>query len=172
MAVQDRIVAVFKSLSDAQQALVELDQQGWRHDDLSLITRRNPEQLQSIAPLRQGDRMEKSAGVGAAVGGALGLLAGSALLVIPGVGPVVFAGAMASGITGGIVGGIVGAMSGWGIKEDHLREYEQSVRIGKTLILVSGEPSRLAAAHKLLQASAAETVVIHAETADSGKVDE
>ena len=115
--------------------------------------------------------MEKSAGIGAAAGAALGLLAGSALFIVPGIGPVVFAGAMASGITGGLVGGIVGAMSGWGIKVNHLHDYERDVRDGKSLVLVCSEPHRLAEAQSLMQDSNAEKVVLHAESADSPHVD-
>jgi hypothetical protein len=54
-------------------------------------------------PSRHGDRMETTAAVGGAAGAVLGLLAGSTLLAVPGLGPIVVAGAMASGITGGIV---------------------------------------------------------------------
>ena len=167
MKSQDCVVGVFESLADAQEVLNELEDRGWNKADVSLVTRGKESELDATRPLDQGDQMEKSAALGAAAGAALGLVAGSALFIIPGIGPVVFAGAMASGITGGLVGGIVGAMSGWGIKEDHLHEYEQQVRNGKTLVVVSGNPEKLAEAQSLLQDTAAEKVVLHAESADS-----
>jgi VIT1/CCC1 family predicted Fe2+/Mn2+ transporter len=167
MNTDDCIVAVFKSTEEAQQAVADLEARNFSSANVSLITRGSESELDATRPLDQGDQMEKTAAVGAGVGAALGLLAGSALLIIPGIGPVVFAGAMASGITGGLVGGIVGAMSGWGIKEDRLRQYEQQVRNGKTLVVVTGIPEKLAEAKSLLLDSPAEHVMLHAESADS-----
>ena len=164
---QDSVVGIYSTVEAAQQAVAQLKQHGWTERDVSLVTRGRESELDATRPLNQGDQMEKSAALGAAAGAALGLLAGSALLIIPGIGPVVFVGAMASGITGGLVGGIVGAMSGWGIKEDHVRDYEQDLRNGKTLVVVAGDPRKVAEAQSLLEDSAAERVVLHAETADS-----
>ncbi|HEX6961465.1 MAG TPA: hypothetical protein VF175_06330 [Lacipirellula sp.] len=164
---QDCVVGVFESVSDARDAVDQLEQEGWGAAHVSLITRANESELDATSPLDQGDRMEKSAALGAAAGSAIGLLASSALFIIPGIGPVVFAGAIASGITGGLVGGIVGAMSGWGVKEDRIHEYERDLQAGRTLIFVSGDPLRLAEAKSVLDESAAQRVAIHAESADS-----
>ena len=171
MTSDDCVVAVFDSPSDAHRAVTDLQELGYSSKDVSLITRGKESELDATNPIDQGDQMEKNAAVGAAAGATLGLLAGSALFIIPGIGPVVFAGAMASGITGGLVGGIVGAMSGWGIKPDHIRHYEQEVRDGKTLIVVTGGARRLAEAQSLLQETPAQKVNLHAESADEGKVD-
>jgi hypothetical protein len=162
----DCVVGVFNSATEARAAVALLENEGWG-SHVTLITRGEESELDATTPLDQGDRMEKSAAMGAGVGAALGLLAGSALFIIPGIGPVVFAGAMASGITGGLVGGIVGAMSGWGIKEDHSREYERDLQAGKTIVLVAGNPLKLAEAKSILDDTEAERVVLHAESADS-----
>ncbi|HEY1066981.1 MAG TPA: hypothetical protein VGE52_12750, partial [Pirellulales bacterium] len=114
-----------------------------------------------------GDEMEKSAAVGAATGATLGLLASSALLTIPGLGPVLFVGAIASGLTGGIVGGLVGAMTGWGVKEDHAAEYEEGLRAGKGLIIAKADPLRLAEIEQRLESMDTERVTLHAESADA-----
>jgi electron transfer flavoprotein alpha/beta subunit len=163
---RDCVVGVFDSIEDAREAVERLKEEGWR-SEVSLITRGKESELDATSPLDQGDRMEKSAALGAAAGSALGLLAGSALAIIPGIGPVVFVGAMASGITGGLVGGIVGAMSGWGVRENHVREYERDLQAGKTLVLVAGDPLRLAEAKSVLDDTNAERLVLHAESADS-----
>jgi hypothetical protein len=170
MPHRDCVIGIFPDLATAQETIAELKRRGWRSSELSVVARGNESELDATRPLDQGDQMEKGAALGAATGAALGLLASSALLIVPGIGPVIFAGAMASGITGGLVGGIVGAMSGWGVKEDHAREYESDLRNGKALLLVAGDPLRLAEAQALLEDSPAEEVTLHAETADS-KVD-
>jgi outer membrane lipoprotein SlyB len=167
MLSHDCLIGVFPNLETAREALENLKRDGWSDQQVSLLTRGQESELDMTQPLTQGDGMEKSAAVGAAAGAALGLLASTALLIIPGIGPVIFAGAMASGITGGLVGGIVGAMSGWGVKENHAREFEAELRNGKTLVVVTGEPQTLAAAETILEDSDADRVSLLAETADS-----
>jgi outer membrane lipoprotein SlyB len=167
MSHQDCVVGIFPTVESAQSAVEELKRAGLGGERVSLVTRGKESELDVTTPLDQGDEAEKGAAVGAAAGATLGLLAGSALLIIPGIGPVVFAGAMASGITGGIVGGIVGAMSGWGVRENHAQEFEHELRNGKTIVLVTGDPLELAEAQSALDDSAAERVVLLAESADS-----
>ena len=163
---RDCVVGVFESIAEAQAAVEKLHDTGWGAH-VSLIARGKESELDATAPLNQGDQMEKSAAIGAAAGSALGVLAGSALLIVPGIGPVVFAGAMASGITGGLVGGIVGAMSGWGVKEDHAPEYGHDLKAGKTIVIVGGDPRKLAEAKSILDDTMAVRVTLHAESADS-----
>lgn len=165
MRRKDSVVAVFVNFSDAQDAVRQIEAAGLGAH-VSLVSRGNEQQLDAMGPLDQGDDMEKNGAIGAATGATVGLLASSALLVVPGIGPVLFAGAIASGITGGIVGGIVGAMSGWGVKEDAAKEYEQELREGKSLVLASGDPLALAEVQGLLESSPAEQVNLHAESAD------
>jgi outer membrane lipoprotein SlyB len=167
MPYRDCVIGVFPNTETAQQAVNALKRGGWVDEHISLLTRGQESELDMPRPLDQGDEMEKSAAVGAAAGATLGLLASSALLVIPGIGPVIFAGAMASGITGGLVGGIVGAMSGWGVRENHARELEAELRNGKTILMVSGGPRTLADAEAVLEDSEADRIVHLAETADS-----
>jgi hypothetical protein len=164
MAKQDCVVAVFANYSEASETVAALSAAGFG-PYLSIVGRDGS--LNSTGPIDHGDEMEKSAAVGAATGATLGLLASTALLVIPGLGPVLFVGAIASGITGGIVGGLVGAMSGWGIKEDHAEEYEEDLRAGKTLVIAKADPLRLAEIESQLEQSVAERVTLHAESADT-----
>lgn len=165
------VVAVFQSPAKANSAVNRLESVGWSSDHISVIAPGNESQLTTLEPLQHRDRTEKSAAIGGVTGGALGLLAGSSLFLIPGLGPVLFAGAMASGITGGLVGGLVGAMSGWGIRDDHVRQYEEALKHGKALVVLTGDPPALAEGRAELLASSAEKVEMHAETADSDHVD-
>ena len=171
MSERDCLVGVFESTSRAHEAVAEILDNGWSPDNISVIARGNEGDLDAVGPVRQGDHMEKSALIGGATGAALGLLAGSSLFIIPGIGPVLFAGAMASGITGGLVGGLVGAMSGWGIKHPHILDYERALRKGKALVVLTGDPASLAAAEDDLRAAHAEHTTLHAESADSASID-
>ena len=87
------------------------------------------------------DRAEgagKGAGIGAGVGGAAGLLAGLGLLAIPGLGPVVAAGWLAStalgAAAGAATGGVVGALTQAGISKEDAPMYAEGVRRGGTLV--------------------------------------
>lgn len=173
MTVQPQsVIAVFESSDIASSAVGRLKSHGWSSDQISVIAPGQESQLSSLEPLQHGDQTEKSAIAGGGAGAALGLLAGSSLFLIPGVGPVMFAGALASGITGGLVGGLVGAMSGWGIRDDHVRQYEGALKKGKAIVVLTGDPTALAEGRAELLASSAEKVEMHAETADSDRIDE
>jgi len=89
------------------------------------------------------DRAEGAAtgaGIGAGVGGIAGLLAGLGMLAIPGIGPVVAAGWLAStaavAAAGGLAGGILGALTEAGISEEDAHVYAEGVRRGGTLLTV------------------------------------
>lgn len=78
------------------------------------------------------------AGIGAALGGAAGLLAGLGMLAIPGLGPVVAAGWLAStalgAVAGGAAGGLIGALTQAGVSEEDAHVYAEGVRRGGTLV--------------------------------------
>lgn len=166
MSRSDCVIAVFDNYALASQAANELEEAGYGAY-VSIISPQNEQRLEANGPIDHGDDMERSAAVGAATGATLGLLASSALLVIPGIGAVAFIGAVATGLTGGIVGGLVGAMTGWGVKADHAAEYEEELRAGKSLILAKADPLHLAEIEELLEKTPAERVTLHAESADT-----
>ena len=89
------------------------------------------------------DRAEGAAtgaGIGATVGGIAGLLAGLGIIAIPGIGPVVAAGWLAStavfAAAGGVAGGILGALTEAGVSEQDAQVYAEGVRRGGTLLTV------------------------------------
>jgi hypothetical protein len=98
-------------------------------------TRRKPK---SIALDDRAEGAGAGAGIGAGVGGAAGLLAGLGLLAIPGVGPVVAAGWLAStaagAAAGAATGGIIGALTQAGVPKDEASQYAEGVRRGGTLV--------------------------------------
>jgi hypothetical protein len=77
-------------------------------------------------------------GIGGALGGGAGLLAGLGLLAIPGLGPVVAAGWLAStavgAAAGAAAGGIVGALVDAGVDREHAEVYSEAVRRGGTMV--------------------------------------
>jgi hypothetical protein len=102
------------------------------------------------------------------VGGALGLLVGLGALAIPGIGPVIVGGALATafGLGGGgavagagigaAAGGLVGALVGLGIPEAEAEHFEEGFRAGGVLVTVNGG-DRAADALAVLERHGADT---------------
>ena len=87
------------------------------------------------------------AGKGAIWGGVTGLLLGLGSFAIPGVGPVVAAGALTTAIgstlagagLGAVAGGLIGALVTAGVPESHAHYYTESVRRGSVLVVAQAD---------------------------------
>jgi hypothetical protein len=147
------ISRLYDNYDAAARAVSELERAGIPHSDISIIANnadgwydRDRTTSRSTGKVDRDldgvdDRAEGAAagaGIGAAVGGVAGLLAGLGLLAIPGIGPVVAAGWLAStalvAAAGGAVGGLVGALTQAGVSEEDAHVYAEGVRRGGTLV--------------------------------------
>jgi hypothetical protein len=86
--------------------------------------------------------------MGGLFGGAAGWLVGIGALAIPGIGPIVAAGALATTLGGAAVGaaagGLIGALVGAGIPEEDARTYETHVKEGRILITAHAQTAEQA----------------------------
>jgi hypothetical protein len=140
------ISRLYDTYADAERAVRGLEAAGVPHSDISIVANNSDNWFSTDKKVdrdRDGvdDRAEsagKGAGIGAGLGGAAGLLAGLGLLAIPGLGPVVAAGWLAStavgAAAGAATGGIVGALTEAGISKDDAPVYAEGVRRGGTLV--------------------------------------
>jgi uncharacterized membrane protein len=143
-----RVTAVFDDRARAERAVTELRRLGWKDSDLSFVARSEDE---AIAAGRERENVGERAAKGAAVGAGAGLLFGLAALAIPGLGPFITAGGLASalGATGGalasgaIVGGTSGAIAGAltraGYNKDESEFYGRTIERGGVLVAVETE---------------------------------
>ncbi|CAN5227280.1 hypothetical protein BH10PSE8_BH10PSE8_10000 [soil metagenome] len=96
----------------------------------------------------------EGAGIGAGVGGAAGLLAGIGMLAIPGIGPVVAAGWLAStaagAVAGAAAGGLVGSFTNAGVDEDEAHYHAETVRRGGTVVSVKASDAHAATAEAIM----------------------
>jgi uncharacterized membrane protein len=96
----------------------------------------------------------EGAGIGAGVGGAAGLLAGLGLLAIPGIGPVVAAGWLAStaagAVAGAAAGGLVGSFTSAGVDEDEAHYHAETVRRGGSVVSVKAADAHAATAEAIM----------------------
>lgn len=141
------ISRLYDNYADAERAVTRLEGAGVPHSDISLVANNSDNWYGSrsgkVDRDRDGvdDRAEGAgtgAGIGAGLGGAAGLLAGLGLLAIPGLGPVVAAGWLAStavgAAAGAATGGIVGALTEAGVSKEDASRYAEGVRRGGTLV--------------------------------------
>jgi hypothetical protein len=164
------VVAVFKNTADADTAVRDLASAGFGERHVSVIRRQMDPDPKTAEEMRLGDDSLHSAAIGGAIGGAAG--AAGALVTATGIGMVLMTGPLLA-ITGAIVGALLGAMRGWGVHEMNLKQYEQEVARGNTLVVVSGDPTDIARAEQLLRLTKADDVHLHARTGDdSSEIDD
>jgi hypothetical protein len=121
----------YDSYETARSVVEALEAEGVSSADISIVGRHA-----TVDDSNAGE----GAGIGAALGGAAGLLAGIGLIAIPGIGPVVAAGWLAStaagAAAGGAAGGIVGALTSAGHSEEDANYYAETVRRGGSVVSV------------------------------------
>lgn len=154
---QKRAIGVFKTRNQVEKALHELRNGRFDMNHVGVIAR-DDEQPDSVVEGSEkkhqttiGNKREEGTLAGVATGGVLGgitgLLVGLGTIAIPGIGPVLLAGAEATAIAttiagtaiGAAAGGLVGALIGLGIPEKHAYIYRDRLAQGHYLIMVTGD---------------------------------
>ncbi|MEW6493683.1 MAG: DUF1269 domain-containing protein [Cyanobacteriota bacterium] len=159
-----RAVGVFKARQETEHALHELRDAGFDMNKVSVITRDANDSGMAGADVRDqhGNKADEGAATGAVTGGVLGgitgLLVGLGTLAIPGVGPILLAGAEATAIAttlagtaiGAAAGGLIGALVGLGIPEERAKVYSDRVSRGEYLVMVTGTEADIRRATAIL----------------------
>jgi uncharacterized membrane protein len=149
------VVGVFDGPNHAQKALEQLRESGFSPDQVSVVARDSGESRELVEDTGMGATGAASGALlGGITGGVLGWLVGIGTLAIPGVGPIIAAGALATTLggaaLGAVAGGLVGALVDAGIPEEHARGYEEHVKGGKILLTVQAASDQQARqAHRI-----------------------
>lgn len=143
------ITRSYDTYDAARRVVDDLEAAGFPAANISLIGRHT-----STDDSNAGE----GAGIGATLGGAAGLLAGLGLLAIPGIGPVVAAGWLAStaagAAAGGVTGGIIGAFTSAGEDEASANYYAETVRRGGSVVSVKADEDKAPAAEAIMDGAA------------------
>ncbi len=179
-----RAVGVFERYEDAEVAFHHLQKAGFSLDRLSIIAPDLPRSRNlsesdinyhrtmgdaAASPAPRGTTTDATgtfaeegaatgAVAGATVGGFMGLLQALAALTIPGIGPVLAGGTvatillntLAASAIGAAAGGLVGALAGLGIPEEQAKIYNDRLSRGHYLLIVEGSVSEIEQAEKIL----------------------
>lgn len=144
--MNDNLVsAVFDDRSEAERAVSQLRQAGIDDNKISVIAKSGDDD-KPVATDGAGEEVAKDVIGSAALGAGAGTLLGIAALAIPGVGPLVAAGAIASSAIpgaaltgaaiGAVTGGIVGMLKDHGVSDDDAIYYENSINQGGVFVSV------------------------------------
>ncbi|WP_269714758.1 hypothetical protein [Caulobacter sp. NIBR2454] len=158
------VTRLFDSHTEALAAVSDLETAGVSHERISIVSNNSDnwheghKHASGAGPLGDAngdgendvaDGAGKGATTGGLIGGGAGLLAGLGMLAIPGLGPVVAAGWLAStavgaavgAAAGGATGGLLGALKEAGHSDEEANVYSEGVRRGGTLVSVRADDS-------------------------------
>jgi hypothetical protein len=140
------VIGVYVDSDTARNGIEQLRAQGFTKDEISLVVR-DSEAAAEIPSQAAAEKAGNSTGAGVAIGGLgggiLAGLIGAGLLAIPGAGPFLAAGWIASAAGGALVGaaagGWIATVSALGVPDDVAEEYGRRVEQGDFLVMVLAE---------------------------------
>ncbi|MGA2958968.1 MAG: general stress protein [Thermodesulfobacteriota bacterium] len=171
MSEKNSVVAIFNIHTEAEAAVKELQKAGFDMKKLSIVGKDYHSEEHVVGYYNTGDRVKYWGKLGAFWGGLWGLLFGSALFFIPGIGPIVVGGPLVAWIIGALEGAVIigglsaigAALYGMGIPKDSILKYETSLKSNKFLLVAHGTGEEVGKAKTILdRTSAIETTIHHA----------
>jgi Protein of unknown function (DUF3341) len=142
MATNTAVYGLYKDRLSVEEAVESLKSAGFRGTDISALLPDNTgskdfaHQKNTKAP----EGAIAGAVIGAVIGAALGWAAGTGVLVLPGIGPLIAAGPIMAALAGfgaaGALGAILGALIGFGFPEYEAKRFEGRLRQGGVLLSV------------------------------------
>ena len=136
------VFATFRDRPHTDAAVKELIKSGFREEDISVLLADNVG-TKDFAHERHSKAPEAVAtvgGVGALVGGGLGLLSGLGIISLPLIGQYLTAGPVMDALAGagavGVIGALAGAVIGMSIPEFEAKRYRGLIKDGRALLSV------------------------------------
>lgn len=144
------VLGVFTDSKEADKAVNELRDLGYKAKDISIITKQGGRYVGGFVGTSAAEGAVGGITTGGILGGVTGLLIGIGAITIPGIGGLLVGGPIAAAlglsgaaattftgvVTGVVAGGLVGALVGLGIPEEDARVYEERIKQGAMLIAV------------------------------------
>ncbi len=162
---EHRAVGVFSNRMETENALLEIKTSGFPMDKVSVVGR-NADSEDNVAGVAVHKSIDNKADEGAvagavaggALGGATGLLVGLGTLAIPGIGPVMLAGAAATALATTLAGtaigaggaSLLGALIGLGVPDNDAKAYSDLLEQGYYLVVVDGTETQVHHAGEIL----------------------
>ena len=169
MAESNAVVGIFNSHTEAEKSIKELQKAGFDMKKLSIVGKDYHTEEHVVGYYNAGDRMKVWGKLGAFWGGFWGLLFGSALFIIPGIGPLIVFGPLVGWIVGALEGAVVvgglsalaAALFSIGIPKDSSILYETALKSDKFLVIAHGTADEVAKAKSILETAGAAQIDVH-----------
>lgn len=184
MKYERRAVGVFANRIDTENALLEIKSSGFPMENVSVVGRNadSEDKVAGVAIHKSIDnKADEGAVAGAVTGGALGgvtgLLVGLGSLAIPGVGPVMLAGAAATALATTLAGtaigaggaSLLGALIGLGVPDNDAQVYSDLLEQGYYLVVVDGTETQVRNVGEILTREGINQWQVYDVTNASGK---
>jgi uncharacterized membrane protein len=169
MNANNAVVAIYKTHTEAEAAVKELQRSSFDMKKLSIVGRDQHTDEHVVGYYNAGDRMKYWGKMGAFWGGFWGLLVGSAFFVIPGLGPLLMAGPIVGWIVGALEGAVVvGGLSALGaglysigIPKNSILQYETALKTGKFVLIAHGTQEETTRAREIINRTSPEALEEH-----------
>jgi uncharacterized membrane protein len=171
MSITNSVVAIYDTHEQAERAVKELQEAGVDMKSLSIAGRGTHTDEHVVGYYNTGDRMKHWGKAGAFWGGFWGLLFGSGMFLIPGLGPILVAGPLVAWIVAGLEGAfVVGSVTALGaglvsigIPKDSVLKYEVALKTDKYLLVVHGTEDAVAHAKNIIAGTEHGSYTVHGE---------
>jgi uncharacterized membrane protein len=172
MSTMNSVVAIYNTHQQAESAIKELQEAGVDMKSLSIASKDTHTDEHVVGYYNAGDRMKYWGKMGAFWGGFWGLLFGSAMFAIPGIGPILVAGPLVAWIVAGlegaaVVGGVSAVGAGLfsiGIPKDSIVKYDVALKTDKFLLVVHGTPEAVDRAKEIIKGTDHSSYSVHSGT--------
>jgi uncharacterized membrane protein len=174
MAEHNAVVGIFDSHTKAETSIKELQRAGFDMKKLSIVGKDYHPEEHVVGYYNAGDRMKVWGKLGAFWGGFWGILFGSALFVIPGIGPLIVFGPLVGWIVGALEGAVVvgglsalaAALYSVGIPQDSIVQYETALKSAKFVVIAHGTADEVTKAKSILETAGAAQIDVHSKIRD------
>jgi hypothetical protein len=171
MSAMNSVVAVYETHVQAEAAIKELQEAGVDMKSLSIAGKNTHTDEHVVGYYNAGDRMKYWGKMGAFWGGFWGLLFGSAMFAIPGIGPILVAGPLVAWIVGALEGAVVlGGVSAVGaglfsigVPKDSVIKYDVALKTDKFLLIVHGTREAVDHARHIIEGTEHHSYTVHGE---------
>ena len=163
--VMQSVVASYKSHSDAEAAVRQLQGSGVPMKEISIIGRdwQLREDVQGF--YQPGDAIKAGATEGAWFGGIFGLFMGMGMFFLPIAGAVFVLGPLGGLIAGAIggagLGALVSGLMTLGVPKEQALKYQERLQAGEFLVVVQGDSAEVTHAETVLQGTSNTGLALH-----------
>ena len=154
------VIGVFDEKDKIKTAVTRLKQAGFAENDMTLITRYQVEEVDDVLDEEPEETAVTGALVGSGIGGVLGLLGGISVVTVPGVGPMLASGLLATAI-GSVLGGYLGSMHASRREDEPEHELRKALGERKLILFVRVQDTNEESARTILRQSGGDFLETH-----------